>query len=369
MSLKHSDEFKRDAVRIALTSGLTRRQVASDLSIGLSTLGKWIASISDETKIPTQDTDLLRENERLRKENRILREEREILKKAGNIFRSTKAVRFQFITDYRGSLSRSRICRLMGVTDRGLRAWKRRPPSLRQRRDLILLAHIREQHRLCLGSYGRPRMTEELKALGLQVGQRRVGRLMRQNNITVVRTRKFKRTTDSHHTFNIAPNLLKQDFSASAPNQKWAGDITYVWTREGWVYLAVILDLYSRRVIGWATGDRLKQDLALRALNMALALRKPPPGCIQHTDRGSQYCAHEYQKLLLKHQLLPSMSGKGNCFDNSAVESFFKSLKAELIWRRHWQTRRDIEIAIFEYINGFYNPRRRHSTLGSDEPP
>ena len=122
-------------------------------------------------------------------------------------------------------------------------------------------------------------MTEELKALGLQVGQRRVGRLMRQNNITVVRTRKFKRTTDSHHTFNIAPNLLKQDFSASAPNQKWAGDITYVWTREGWVYLAVILDLYSRRVIGWATGDRLKQDLALRALNMALALRKPPPGC------------------------------------------------------------------------------------------
>ncbi|MED78941.1 IS3 family transposase [Salmonella enterica] len=168
--------------------------------------------------------------------------------------------------------------------------------------------------------------------------------------------------------FNIAPNLLKQDFSASAPNQKWAGDITYVWTREGWVYLAVILDLYSRRVIGWATGDRLKQDLALRALNMALALRKPPPGCIQHTDRGSQYCAHEYQKLLLKHQLLPSMSGKGNCFDNSAVESFFKSLKAELIWRRHWQTRRDIEIAIFEYINGFYNPRRRHSTLGWKSP-
>ncbi|WP_244599429.1 IS3 family transposase, partial [Escherichia coli] len=147
-----------------------------------------------------------------------------------------------------------------------------------------------------------------------------------------------------------------------------AGDITYVWTREGWVYLAVILDLYSRRVIGWATGDRLKQDLALRALNMALALRKPPPGCIQHTDRGSQYCAHEYQKLLLKHQLLPSMSGKGNCFDNSAVESFFKSLKAELIWRRHWQTRRDIEIAIFEYINGFYNPRRRHSTLGWKSP-
>lgn len=277
-------------------------------------------------------------------------------------------MKFQYIADYRGSLTRSHLCRLMGVTERGLRAWKHRPPSQRQRRDMVLLAHIRDQHRLSLGSYGRPRMTEELNELGLQVGQRRVGRLMRQNGIQIVRTRKFKATTDSDHTFNIAPNLLQQDFTASGPNQKWAGDITYVWTREGWVYLSVIIDLFSRRVVGWAISNRLKQDLALRALNMAIAVRRPPAGCVHHTDRGSQYCAHDYQKLLRKNGFKISMSGKGNCYDNSAVESFFKSLKAELVWRRNWQTRRDVEIALFEYINGFYNPRRRHSALGWKSP-
>jgi putative transposase len=161
---------------------------------------------------------------------------------------------------------------------------------------------------------------------------------------------------------------LQQDFKASGPNQKWAGDITYVWTREGWVYLAVIIDLFSRRVVGWAISNRMKQDLALRALNMAIAIRRPPQGCIHHTDRGSQYCAHDYQKLLRKHGFKVSMSGKGNCNDNSADESFFKSLKAELVWRRNWQTRRVVEVALFEYINGFYNPRRKHSALGWKSP-
>lgn len=175
------------------------------------------------------------------------------------------------------------------------------PPSHRQRRDMVLLAHIRDQHRLSLGSYGRPRMTEELNELGSRVGQRRVGRLMRQNGIRVIRS-------------------------------------------------------------------RMKQDLALRALNMAIAIRRPSPGCIHHTDRGSQYCAHDYQKLLRKHGLAPSTSGKGNCSDNSAVESFFKSLKAELVWRRKWQTRREVEVAHFEYIIGYHNPRRKHSALGWKSP-
>lgn len=238
----------------------------------------------------------------------------------------------------------------------------------RQRDDLVLLAHIREQHRLTLGSYGRPRMTEELKELGLCVGHRRVGRLMRENGIYVVRTRKHKNTTDSNHQFNIAPNLLDRDFSASIPNQKWAGDITYIWTREGWLYLAVILDLYSRRVIGWAVSNRMKKDLAIRALEMAINLRQPSPGCIHHTDRGSQYCSHNYQKLLRDQGFRVSMSGKGNCYDNAAVETFFKSLKAELIWRHNWATRRETERALFQYINGFYNPRRRHSALGWKSP-
>jgi putative transposase len=183
----------------------------------------------------------------------------------------------------------------MQVTSRGFRAWRGRPMSQRQRGDMVILAHIREQHRLSLQSYGGPRMTEELQELGPNVGRRRVGRLMRENGIKIVRTQKYKATADSNHTFNIAPNLLDQDFSADGPNQKWAGDISYIWTSEGWLYLAVILDLYSRRVIGWAVSNRMKRDLAIRALDMAVALRQPPEGCIHRTDRGSQYCSNGYK--------------------------------------------------------------------------
>ena len=277
-------------------------------------------------------------------------------------------MRFAFIDTWKKIWSVEFLCRVLQVSSRGFRAWKTRPISQTQRDDMVLLTHIREQHRLSLRSYGRPRMTEELQELGLNVGHRRVGRLMRENGIKVVRTRKHKVTTDSNHRFNIAPNLLDQDFSAIGPNQKWAGDISYIWTNEGWLYLAVVIDLYSRRVIGWAVSNRMKRDLAIRALDMAVALRQPPKGCIHHTDRGSQYCSGDYQKRLKQHGFLVSMSGKGNCYDNSMVETFFKSLKAELIWRQKWETRSQAEGAIFQYINGFYNPRRRHSSLGGKSP-
>ena len=277
-------------------------------------------------------------------------------------------MRFAFIDTWKKTWPIEFLCHVLRVSSRGFRAWQTRPISQTQRGDMVLLAHIREQHRMSLQSYGRPRMTEELRDLGLPVGHRRDGRLMRENGIKVVRTRKHKVTTDSNHRFNIAPNLLDQDFSTDAPNQKWAGDISYIWTGEGWLYLAVILDLYSRRVIGWAVSNRMKRDLAIRALDMAVALRQPPKGCIHHTDRGSQYCSGDYQKRLKQHGFLVSMSGKGNCYDNSMVETFFKSLKAELIWRQKWETRRQAEAAIFQYINGFYNPRRRHSSLGGKSP-
>ena len=231
-----------------------------------------------------------------------------------------------------------------------------------------MFAHIREQFALSLGSYGRPRMTEELKEAGVNVGHRRVGRIMRENGIRVERSKKYKVTTDSNHTFNIAPNLLSGDFHATAQNQKWAGDISYVWTREGWLYLAVIIDLYSRRVVGWAVSNRMNRDLAIRALQMAINLRQPPKGCIHHSDRGSQYCSHDYQKILRQNGFKVSMSGKGNCYDNAEVETFFKTIKAELIWRQSWPTRRAAELAIFNYINGFYNARLKHSALGWKSP-
>ena len=277
-------------------------------------------------------------------------------------------MRFAYIEQYDGKLSQGELCRFLEVTDRGYRAWRPRPISQRQRDDMVILAHIREQHRLSVGSYGRPRMTEELQEQGLAVGHRRVGRLMQQNGIKVVRTHKCKATTDSAHNLNVAPNLLDQDFTATAPNQKWAGDISYIWTHQGWLYLAVIIDLYSRRVVGWAVSNKMKKDLAIRALEMAVNLRQPPEGCIHHTDRGSQYCSHDYQKLLKRYGFKASMSGKGNCYDNTMVETFFKTLKAELVWRQPWHTRRQCELALFQYINGFYNPRRRHSALGYKSP-
>ena len=260
------------------------------------------------------------------------------------------------------------LCRVVQVSTRGYRAWAAQPACQRERTDLKVLAHIREQYSLSKGTYGRPRMTMELKEVGLEVGERRVGRLMKINGIRPVRTRRHKVTTDSQHSLGVAANVLDGNFLAEAPNQKWAGDITYIWTAEGWLYLAVVIDLFSRRVVGWAVSDRMKKDLAIRALEMAIHLRRPPKGCIFHSDRGSQYCSYDFQKKLQAHKLVPSMSGKGNCYDNAAVETFFKSLKAEVLWRQNWPTQRQAETAIFQYINGFYNPRRRHSYLGGISP-
>ncbi|WP_461496357.1 IS3 family transposase [Pyruvatibacter sp.] len=353
---------------MALTSGLPRKQVAADFGVGFSTLSRWIQKDRRNPEKPTVQSDLEREITELRKENRMLREEREVLKKGHGVLCGEKQMRFAFVEEHRNDIPVNRLCEIMDVSPRGYRAWRSRPASRQQRTDMVLLAHIREQFRLSLGRYGRPRMTEELKELGFDVGHRRIGRLMRQNRITVKRNKKFKATTDSNHSFNITPNLLNRDFYADRPNQKWAGDISYVWTQEGWLYLAVILDLHSRRVIGRAVSSRMKRDLAIRALNMAIAMRRPHKGCIHHTDRGCQYCSHDYQKILRQDGFKASMSGTGNCYDNAAVETFFKTIKAELLWQRSWRTRRDAEMAIFEYINGFYNPPRRHSALGWKSP-
>lgn len=260
------------------------------------------------------------------------------------------------------------LCRVMRVSSRGYRAWRKRPLSERAREDMILSVHIRAQAKLCNFSYGRIRMTMELKELGFYVGERRISRLMAANDIKIERRHKYKRTTDSKHGFPFAENLLDRDFTASAPNQKWVSDISYIWTREGWLYLAVIIDLFSRKVIGWATSDRLKRDLALRALQMAILRRRPPAGCIHHSDRGSQYCAYEYQKMLKTHGLVASMSGKGNAYDNAACESFFKTIKSELIWRGQWSSREQTHTAILRYIDGFYNPSRKHSAIGYASP-
>ena len=277
-------------------------------------------------------------------------------------------MRFAFIDAYRGELSKTHLCRIFNITCRGLRAWRNRPLSIRAREDMILSAHLRAQAKLCNFSYGRIRMTMELKELGFHVGARRVARLMATHDIKVERRHRYKQTTDSNHGFPFAHNLLNRNFTASMPNEKWVSDISYIWTREGWLYLAVVIDLFSRKLIGWAVRDRLKRDLAVRALKMAIVRRRPPKGCIHHSDRGSQYCANEYQKVLKAHGLRASMSGKGNCYDNAACESFFKTIKAELIWRDHCLTREQTTQMIARYIDQFYNSRRRHSAIGYVSP-
>ena len=191
---------------------------------------------------------------------------------------------------------------------------------------------------------------------------------MRENGLCGRQKRRFKRTTDSEHAWPIAPNIIGQDFTATAPNEKWGVDISYVWTREGWLYLAVVIDLFSRRVVGWAVGDRLHRDLTLAALRKALAMRRPPEGLIHHSDRGSQYCSVDYQAELRRHSIRISMSGKGNCYDNAMVETFFKTIKSELIWRTVFYTRDEAAKAIARYIDGFYNPVRCLSALDYISP-
>jgi putative transposase len=211
-------------------------------------------------------------------------------------------------------------------------------------------------------------MHAELREEGLTVGRHRVARLMRENGLKALQKRRFKMTTDSHHNCPVAFNILDQNFTCNGPDQKWGADISYIWTAEGWLYLAIVLDLYSRRIVGWATSDRLKKGLALRALNQAILMRQPPAGLIHHSDRGSQYCSDDYRRLLQSHSLTASMSGKGNCYDNAMVETVFKTTKSELIWRASYETRACAKSALGQYIDGFYNPRRRHSALGYQSP-
>ena len=277
-------------------------------------------------------------------------------------------MRFQLIDAAKEEFPVQRLCKVLAVSPSGYFAWKSRPASQRQSEDLVLLAHVRSAFTLCEATYGSPRMTHELREQGLAVGRRRVARLMRENGLRARQPRRFKRTTDSQHTFPIAPNLLDQDFTAAGPDEKWAADLSYIWTREGWLYLAVVIDLYARRVVGWAVSDRLHKELALTALRRALVVRRPTAGLVHHSDRGGQYCSTEYQAELRRHGVLISMSGKGNCYDNAMVETFFKTLKSELVWRTVFLTRSQAQAALARYIDGFYNPRRRHSALGFVSP-
>jgi len=261
------------------------------------------------------------------------------------------------------------MCTILQVTRSGYYAWRHRPASARQQRRNELVMQIRQIHQHSRCTYGSPRITVELKESGLNVCENTVAKYMRETGVFVKPRRRFvPQTTDSDHPFPVAPNVLERDFQATAPNQKWACDLTYVWTDEGWLYLSVVIDLFSRKVVGWSMTDHLRADGVAEALEMAIVRRKPDAGLLHHSDRGVQYACQLYRSQLAKHRIQCSMSRPGNCYDNAVAESFFGTFKSELVNRMHYRTPEQARSSIFEWIECWYNRKRRHSSLGYLSP-
>jgi len=277
-------------------------------------------------------------------------------------------MRYRFIRAEKARYPVSILCRVLRVSRSGFYAWLAGDRSVREDQDRRLVVWIREAFQASRRTYGSPRIYRELRERKVPCSRGRIERWMRQCGITPPRKRRFRKTTDSDHPYETAANLLDRDFASSGPDRCWSADITYVWTREGWLYLAVVMDLFSRRIVGWSMGKTLARDLVLSALRMALTGRNPGPGLMHHSDRGSQYASGDYQKELQRRGITCSMSRKGNCWDNAVVESFFATLKRELVHRCHFTTRRQAVREIFEYIEVFYNRQRRHSYLGYLSP-
>jgi len=278
-------------------------------------------------------------------------------------------LKFAFIRDHQEEFPVELTCRVLSVSRSGYYAWLRRAPSVASRRRAELSEQIRQVHRDSREVYGAPRVHQELLASGVPCAKNTVAKLMRQKGLRSKAVRRFVvRTTDSRHAHPIAPNRLNRRFQRGRPNEAWVADITYIPTSEGWLYLAAVMDLYSRKVVGWAASDSLAADLSCRALRMAVQHRSPAGGVLHHSDRGVQYACEAFQQLLNQHGMTPSMSRTGNCYDNAVMESFFSTLKRELTHHHSYPTREAAQQSLFEYIEVFYNRRRRHSSLGYLSP-
>jgi transposase InsO family protein len=278
-------------------------------------------------------------------------------------------VKFAFVQEHRRRWPVQVICRVLKVSRSGFYRWRVRKPSARQIRQEHLLERIRIAHRQNQELYGSPRIHRGLLIDGEMVSRNTVAKLMRQAKIRAKTRRKFvPRTTDSRHRQPVADNLLQRDFGAKAPDRKWVADITYVPTGQGWFYLAAVLDCFSRKIVGWAMDDQMPTDLVSDALKMALHQRRPAGNLIHHSDRGVQYASEDYQQLLARHGITVSMSGRGNCYDNAMMESFWATLKTELIHQQKYTTHEQSRQSIFKYIEVFYNRKRLHSSLGYVSP-
>lgn len=277
-------------------------------------------------------------------------------------------MKYQFIASNRSSSRVKKMCQTLRVSRSGFYGWRNRDISERQKANRELLPKLVKVFKKSRRTYGSPSIARQLKVEGEYCGKNRVARLMRLNGIKAKTKKKFKVTTNSGHGKKVADNLVNQRFVADYPDQLWCSDITYLWTKEGWLYLAVILDVYSRRIIGWSMSKRITEDLVITALNRVLSYRTPTSNTIFHSDQGRQYASGQLRKLLDSRGIQPSMSSKGNCYDNAITETFFHTLKTELTYFENYQTREEAKSSIFEYIEVFYNRQRRHSALDYKSP-
>lgn len=275
---------------------------------------------------------------------------------------------FAYIHEKKASFPVTAMCRLFGVTPQGYYAFVKRPPSARAVREAEIRERIQAIHKASKGRYGSPRILQELQREQMRTSKRFVERAMRDMGLRGRGKRRFRITTAANPRHAVEPNILDREFTATRPNERWVTDISYIWTAEGWMYLAAILDLYSRSVVGWALDTTLSTKLPLTALQMAIGRRKPSRGLLHHSDRGCQYTSAEYRRELARRGATVSMSRKGNCWDNAVAESFFATLKTELVYEQEWATRSELRAAVFEYIEIFYNRQRLHSSLGYKTP-
>jgi putative transposase len=277
-------------------------------------------------------------------------------------------VKYAWIDEHRDCFSVARMCRQLEVSRTGFCQWAKRPASPRACADSLLDAHVAAIHAQSKRRYGRPRILLDLQQQGLPVGHERVRKSLQRQGLRPVYRRPYRVTTDSNHTHPVAPNVLDRRFDGWKTDQAWVGDITYIDTNQGWLYLACVMDLASRRIVGWSMSERIKTDLVLQALQSACWRRKPPPGLIMHTDRGSQYASERHRQLLKDFRMTQSMSRVGNCWDNAAMESFFKTLKVERVYQMRYATRDQARLDIVDWIEGFYNRQRRHSAINYRTP-
>ncbi|MCJ7566361.1 MAG: IS3 family transposase [Anaerolineales bacterium] len=368
----YPEEFRRKMVEL-VRAGRSPYELSKEFEPTAVTISSWVkqADLDEGRRADGLTTDERNELARLRRENKQLRIEREILGKSRSLVRTgdrldTTRV-FEFVKANQANYPIATMCRVLGVSTSGYYAWLKRQSSRRSREDAILTDRIRWIHLRSRGTYGSPRIHAELREEGVHVGRKRVARLMQAAGLQGVSRRKSTRTTIRQPGAQRAPDLVNRDFDVAGPNRLWVADITYVRTWAGFLYLAVVVDAWSRRVVGWAMANHLRTELVNDALEMAVRQRRPK-GVIHHSDQGSQYTSLAFGKRCREAGIRPSMGSVGDCYDNALCESFFATLECELLDRRRFGSREEAGRAVFEFIEGWYNPHRRHSSIGYASP-